>query len=496
MKRFGMLVILYAILVFLHITFFNYIYDDAYIHFRIAENLVDNKVPFFNPKEAYMSSSSSIWTIFLALNYFLFGTIYIHIIPFFNSLFVISAIAFFLPVIEKHLDRKLTIKETLFFIITSIALMMPASIGLMETPMAIFFMALSLYLFSKDNILGFVFLSSSIFIRLEMAIFYLLFFVYFLIKDRNLLLKILTISIFTILPFIIYDLYFFKTLIPLTAIAKSKVYKLSTLGVFFHALPSVYSIHGKLLTFVLLIIIPILIYRERKEINLNLLIVVSASGFLLLLAYIKKKTLIFGWYVPLYSIPILLFLSYFSFHTRKRVYFLVVLLFFLPFYKQLGSTLFAAFSGNYAYYHSFKGGARVQKYIEISKIIYSKYPKTTLLTSEIGGLGYGFKGYILDGMGLIQPQCLKYHPMKVPEERSSGITGAIPVGCVKEYSPEIIISYDSFIEALRKDAILKKYQHYKLPVFTEEDLARTKEREIWGSKNLNVFIRNDIDNGI
>jgi len=40
--------------------------DDAYIHFRIAENLVKYQAPYFNLSERVMATSSFIWTIFLA----------------------------------------------------------------------------------------------------------------------------------------------------------------------------------------------------------------------------------------------------------------------------------------------------------------------------------------------------------------------------------------------------------------------------------------------
>lgn len=48
--------------------------DDAYIHLRIAQNLIRTGHPYFNPGDPVMVTSSPIWTIVLACNGLLFGT--------------------------------------------------------------------------------------------------------------------------------------------------------------------------------------------------------------------------------------------------------------------------------------------------------------------------------------------------------------------------------------------------------------------------------------
>jgi hypothetical protein len=132
---------------------------------------------------------------------------------------------------------------------------------------------------------------------------------------------------------------------------------------------------------------------------------------------------------------------------------------------------------------------RARKYLEVGRYLYDRYPESTLMSSEIGGLGYGFKGYVVDAAGLASPGALKYHPMKVPEERSNGSIGAIPVGLVEEIKPDIIVSYDIFIENLVNSDVIKDYYLIRDPVFVESDLNMSKTKVIWGSKNLNIFIR-------
>jgi hypothetical protein len=113
------------------------------------------------------------------------------------------------------------------------------------------------------------------------------------------------------------------------------------------------------------------------------------------------------------------------------------------------------------------------------------------MSSEVGGLGYGFKGKILDGAGLLSDGALKYHPMRVPEERPSGLVGAIPAGYVKEVKPDIIVSYDCFCGDFMKSSESADYVNIKEPIFTPSDLAITNVRNLWGSDNINIFIKKE-----
>ncbi len=109
----------------------------------------------------------------------------------------------------------------------------------------------------------------------------------------------------------------------------------------------------------------------------------------------------------------------------------------------------------------------------------------------MGGLGFGFKGKVLDGAGLLTESALKYHPMKVPQERPDGLTGAIPPGYVKESNPDIIVSYDCFCGAFMKSPESANYVNIKEPIFTSSDLAITNVRSLWGSDNINIFVKKE-----
>jgi len=60
--------------------------DDAYIHLRIAHNMIRTGHPYFNLGERVMVTSSPVWTLLLVLNELVFGAR--NILWMWNALFV------------------------------------------------------------------------------------------------------------------------------------------------------------------------------------------------------------------------------------------------------------------------------------------------------------------------------------------------------------------------------------------------------------------------
>jgi hypothetical protein len=61
-----------SLLITLHVKLYQYAFDDAYIHFRIARNFFENGAPYFNDNNILKVSTSTGWTVFLI---FLYGLI-------------------------------------------------------------------------------------------------------------------------------------------------------------------------------------------------------------------------------------------------------------------------------------------------------------------------------------------------------------------------------------------------------------------------------------
>ena len=167
--------------------------------------------------------------------------------------------------------------------------------------------------------------------------------------------------------------------------------------------------------------------RDRRARPAGILL--AAFGASLGLAYVARKTFIFAWYLPLVWVPLAVGVLLWSNRKRTGPAVLSVGLtaaMLVPLFGSDLSVLPVAMReppGNIA---GFEESARVHEYRRIGAALYQQCPTGTLMTSEIGGLGWGFRGTILDGAGLGSPEAIRYHPMRVPEERSNGSLGEIP----------------------------------------------------------------------
>jgi len=94
-------------------------------------------------------------------------------------------------------------------------------------------------------------------------------------------------------------------------------------------------------------------------------------------------------------------------------------------------------------------------------------------------------------MGLVSPGALKYHPMKVPQERRSGLLGSIPPAYVSEVNPDIIVSYDFYMDALFKSKIIDNYIIMKEERYAPRDMAVARTGPSATAKDLNILIRKD-----
>jgi hypothetical protein len=137
-------------------------------------------------------------------------------------------------------------------------------------------------------------------------------------------------------------------------------------------------------------------------------------------------------------------------------------------------------------------GIRVQRYLEVGKELYTLFPNARLLTSEIGGLGYSFRGEIIDAVGLVTPSALTYHPMKVPQQRQNATIGAIPARMVGDLLPELVVSLPIFVQEFDHSSYRNLYTKIIIPSSTKIWRERTLTDSIWGSSEFYIYIRNDL----
>ena len=485
-------ILLFLLILFIHLSLYKYAFDDAYIHFRISGNLLDYGKPYFNIDERLMASSSSGWTILLSALFSIAGKS-IKAVALLNAAITTLTVFVFARVAENISGNKKITNDVLVALV-SVPVLIYSSVGLMETPAALLLLGAGILFYLRGKGISFLFLSAGVFFRLELAVFLAVIFMHNIFVRKIKVKEMFSYAVAGAAPFIIYNLVYFGTNIPHAVAAKQAIYSLKHETVTFMLFHRV-LIDGVTGRYIVSILVggmnAMLMFRAVKAGPDSLekkVLILTLPATLIMLSYIIKKVFIFEWYIPLILLP--MFIGFFVYSAvRNRAIFAMAALFvFLPHIQDFSRTIYATL-GNKAAYPEFHQGARVRKYIEVADRLYRVYPDYTLLSTEMGGLGFGFKGRVLDGAGLLTRNALKYHPMKVPQERPNGLTGAIPPGYVKEANPDIIVSYDSFCGAFMKSPESANYVIIKEPIFTSSDLAITDVRSLWGIDDINIFIK-------
>jgi hypothetical protein len=490
--------------VWLHLGLYRYAFDDAYIHFRVAEHFVEQGAPYFNSGEAVMASSSPAWTLLLCLLFLVTGSSASAVAILNGVISALGALAY--VVLSRELTRGELSRPCCWALaLPFLSLIHFSSAGLMETPLALLVLGLGALLYARRRDEAFILLALAPFIRLELAAFFVLFFLHAFARRKSGGWRRIGFSLLGSAPFIVYELYYFRSLLPGTVGAKAVVYSMGLADVAEFLLqnlvafapPMVHSwglATGLLLLALLTALTIACECRQRRFVReeSEILYLLGAGGLLIAAVYILSKGLVFPWYVPLFAVPFTFALYAAAARTRLvAAYIGLLLIIGLPHVMTLGGSALAA-AGHPSLYRYFAQNARALKYLETGERLYERFPEARLMSSEIGALGYTFRGRIIDGVGLVSPQALKHHPMKVPEERSFGFIGAIPPGFVEETEPELIVSLDIFIEELLRSEVMSRYRLVREPVYTDQDLLIARSPEIWWSRNLNILIRKDL----
>lgn len=479
-------------------------FDDAFIHFRIAENFASSGNPYYNLSDPILSTSSFIWTIFLAI---------ICLVPFsiilkvtiINIFSIIFGALIWYQILEIISEHKIPIIIGSIFILSYFGIFLPSATGLMETPFAFLVLGVSIILILKEKKNGWLLLGVTIFLRLELIFLVLLFNLKFLKRNRNQNLLIFIIPIF-VLSMILF--YFFHTIIPNTAVAKNIVFDLDKIDVFTKAVFSLFPDQNYqflqnhrlsflkenwIIFFLVLVLfsfigIPWKTFLKQKNRSLGVYFILS--GLLILFVYIFNGVNIHAWYIPLFAFPIILGIYSMTFPRQPLTLLLAMVLSIIPI-SNLVSYSIATFN-DVNNLPSITERARVLRYLEVGEVLAKHIPNKTLLTSEIGGLGFSYRARIFDAVGLISPSALKYHPMKVPEQKSSLYIGAIPTGFVKEVNPDIIVSYPIFVEEFDSSEYRNNYNKLIVSSVTKSLKHVLKQNRVWGSNHLFVYFKKDI----
>jgi hypothetical protein len=475
--------------------------DDAYIHLRIANNMIETGHPYFNFGEPVMVTSSPLWTILLVLNELLFGSR--NTLWMWNALIVALAASASYSVAWAHVfslgwRQKLT---ALVLPITILVILNNSYLG-METPFAMLLLLLATLAFLRSSSWALPLLALAALTRYELGVPFALVGLVCLWKRQAL--RYGAVPAATILAiFSAWLLKEFHTIFPSAIRAKSRVYSLTASDSLNSLLPHPLFLGDFRMGFLVLTLLLIsfwliepMRHSERCE-PVQIAALASISwGILLGLIYVVGKTFIFPWYVALVWGPVLvgLFLMTIVDHSKPRRMLALVLAFtfFLDFlYMFPVRDAEASLSDRSPGFPALNESRRVHVYLAVGALLHNVCPNSELLTSEIGGLGYGFKGSIADGVGIASPDAVKYHPMLIPQARSRPDLGAIPPQFVWDRNPDLIVTYDIYGGAVTASPkIQRAYQDLRFyPILLSE--TRENMPPPWDMKILHVLVKRD-----
>lgn len=468
------------------------IVDDAYIHFRIAEQYASTGQPYFNTGEAVMATSSPLWTVLLTVLAFLPGEMAFKVfalveVPVLAGVVVLSFLAF--------RAFGVTANWALGYAAGVFILLYGVSLNLMETPLAVLMILLALLAFVARHPVWPIFAVAASFIRYEMSVVFLALAAYqvFVLRDA---LKPALFALITGGVIVTWLYATFGTVIPNAMGIKSVVYDVPWDAFINSTLPG----GRRALRLSLLLVVALLGYlflraRRRNSVRGTAMpLLLLMAGALILAAYASRRAFLHEWYVPNYTVLVFLGAAalywacanaYEGRNAVRNLASLVPVLFIAPYAALMASDLKAAVV-DLGSYRTLEAGGRVERYGEIGRKLYQENPRGTLLTSEIGGLGYGYRGHIADGVGLATPGARKYHPLKVPEQRQNGMIGAIPPAYVKETMPDFIVSYPIFAKALLEDSVLQQYRCDVEPPLSAKVLSVKPSATVWGDGRILV----------
>lgn len=484
-----------------HVALLPYAFDDAYIHLRIARHLVENGEPYFHLGQPLRASSSSGWTLVLAGLIALFGPS-LTAVAIVEALVTTACAAIYARLVRDAVGSEARGVEPAVAAVT-VAVLLAPSVGLMETPTTLALVGGGYLLLQRGRASGFALLAAASFFRIEAVVFLLAALALNLVRREIPWGRSLAAAVFGGGPFLAYDLWFFGTIVPHAARAKRLAYDLT----FIDSIATAGSVLHSSLTLqraawlaLLLAVLGILALSVRlgerlrpgppRDPGLWALTFIGA-GAAILGAYLAARTFVFAWYMPLYLLPGALGALWLGWQRRGLATWLMTAVLLFPLARDAVGYVAGAVASPERM-PLFEEQARVGQYLDIGATLDRVCPRCDLLTSEIGGLGWSFHGRIRDGLGLASPEALRWHPMRIPEERQGSVVGAIPVGFARATHPGLVVSADIFMVALLRSDALAGYEQWACPVYNERDRRLADVPGPWGAMVLHVFARHDV----
>jgi hypothetical protein len=469
---------------------FSPLFDDAYIHARIAEQLLRTGNPAFNPGTVLKTDSSTGYLLLLTGATFVMGSAV-------SALRAIQALCvlFYVPrlyLLAKALSGRPTFVHGAL-IVCALPPLLWAAYGGMETSCA----ALCLLLgatasLGKRQEKALFYLCCAASLRLELLPIPVGYAGFVLFRERQPL-RALRASL-PLLACLAFDLVCYRSVLPHAARAKSIAYDLpfeeaAQLAVSVGFEREAWALSA-LQAAALSLSLAAALRRRSPSFLVDLLALECAF---LIAAWTLSQSIMFPWYVATFSSCTSIIALFWTRSAQASDA--------PPRELQVSRAVFSALQASLGSLAALcvlvdlgwaeaemASGVRAQRYLGLGERLFAQCATCSLLSSEIGGIGYGFRGHIHDALGLADLAALPLHPLSVPAQRSSYRVGAIPPDYVLLRDPDFVISMPLFSEAFRRSTAVRPFSIYDCPLVPEQPT-----RSLWGDTVIQIFAKRPLN---
>lgn len=433
--------------------------------------------PAFNPGDLFKASSATGYVLLLAALSPVFGTL--------TAIKVVQAVALVATMVVAAVLVRAAPTNRLFAALALLGaapmVFMSAYLGMETTIVAALMLSAALALQRGSLGRAIVLTAFATWFRIEVMLLVVLLVGWAIVRERR---GAIILYVWPVVVLLAIDLYLYDQIMPHAAGAKSLAYghpwEDSIKNTLRFATGEIYP--GFLLAALLVTRLVAVVKARRLNHSADLFFAFCGG---VLCAWILGRSNLFSWYFALVSVPFAIGLAILGTGQGGRI-FRGLALMVSALYLVLGSETLLRMNGVFGPSSSL----RVGMYLDIGADLYDHCPTCSLATSEIGGLGYGFRGTVWDGFGLADPEALQFHPMPIPEERSHPAIGAIPAQYIPLRDPDFVVSMPVFSMSARETGVLAGYTMYDCP-FSPDRTVR-----IFGDDAIEIYSKVELPNAL
>ena len=462
----------------------NGLFDDAYVTLRYAANLLKGLGLVFNPGERVMGTTSPLLTFILAIFGKIFGASHLELIALTVGILASAGTLYFCECSLRVAGLPTPVNWTFLAVVAFVPSFISNSTSGMETPLVLFLMSVSLYLFVSDWLIALSIVGFLLFLgRVDTGLWLLALAIELLLAHRRKgigeLIRPIILFCGALFAWLIFLKLYFGLIVPQSVVGKAVShgafvlpdwnFMLTLLSAFVPA--QRFGVCGLVVivaVFAALIPSAIDLWRRFPKVRPVLYFFLLYVG-----AFLAARAPLFSWYLipPKWAFYLIAIYAIWHVLSNARLRSVMPL---RPSYVMalIGMLIFASGVRAVAVrpVNSADGGS-----VAISKVIEESLPPSgTVFLEHIGLVGYRSGCYIYDSMGLVTPETTRLRK----EFGSAWLPKAS-----RQYHADIVILYDSDLPVMRS-------QSNQDAVWFQKNYSSVREYQL-GYVLATIYFRND-----